>query len=121
MSTCESVPLIVLICPFCHLCSTPAVIRGASPYGNFLADDEPDHHQHQTFESLRAGAESSLSMVSDYTLSYGTDALEPARMVMGQDGRFVPAYVALDRKVRSRPPSAQSIRFDFPALLPMVI
>ena len=45
------------------------------------------------------GRESSLSMVSDYTLSYGTDALEAERLVHNADGRFVPAYVALDRKV----------------------
>ncbi len=81
------------------MCSTPVVIRGSSPYGNFLADEEPDAQPHHFTDNGRVGAESSLSMVSDYTLSYGTDALEPARMVMGQDGRFVPSYVALDRKV----------------------
>ena len=38
-------------------------------------------------------------MVSDYTLSYGSEALEPQQLVQNNDGRFVPAYVALDRKV----------------------
>ena len=39
------------------------------------------------------------SMVSDYTLSYGTNAIEPHQLVKNLDGRFVPSYVALDRKV----------------------
>ena len=89
----------------------PKVIRGHSPYGNFLADEmEPfDRKATRSMSSLGqastdsfydgAGRESSLSMVSDYTLSYGTDALEPQQLVQNGDGRFVPAYVALDRKV----------------------
>jgi len=85
------------------------VIRGYSNYGNFLRDEqeEPGMQQRST-SSLRqnstdswegAGRESSLSMVSDYTLSYGVEALEPQQLVQNNDGRFVPAYVALDRKV----------------------
>jgi len=38
-------------------------------------------------------------MVSDYTISYGMEALEPQQLVRNSEGRFVPSYVALDRKV----------------------
>jgi hypothetical protein len=88
----------------------PKVIRGYSTYGNFLADEQ-DGQQQRSSSSLKQasndsswmmegnGRESSLSMVSDYTLSYGSEALEPQQLVQNNDGRFVPAYVALDRKV----------------------
>jgi len=86
----------------------PKVIRGYSSYGNFLADEQGEPASRSS-SSLRrtsmaeswndGGRESSLSMVSDYTLSYGTEALEPQQLVQNNDGRFVPAYVALDRKV----------------------
>jgi len=87
----------------------PKVIRGYSNYGNFLADEQDEPGQaKRSLSSLKqasieswegGGRESSLSMVSDYTLSYGTEALEPQQLVQNNDGRFVPAYVALDRKV----------------------
>ena len=85
------------------------VIRGYSNYGNFLRDEQEEPgmpqrsvssmRQHSVDSWEGAGRESSLSMVSDYTLSYGTEALEPQQLVQNHDGRFVPAYVALDRKV----------------------
>ena len=90
---------------------TPKVIRGFSAYGNFLADatDNSDikvpQASTENWQSGRessftmGGRDSSLSMVSDYTLSYGLDALEADKLVANPDGRFVPAYVALDRKV----------------------
>ena len=85
------------------------VIRGYSNYGNFLRDEQEEPgmpqrsvssmRQHSVDSWEGAGRESSLSMVSDYTLSYGTDALEPQQLIQNGDGRFVPSYVALDRKV----------------------
>ena len=110
--------------PAIKLMAPPAakVIRGHSPYGNFLADEPDEGKVVKSMSNLSTtkqttgqmtqqasaenswltdggGRESSLSMVSDYTLSYGTDALEAERLVHNADGRFVPAYVALDRKV----------------------
>jgi hypothetical protein len=38
---------------------------------------------------MRPGAESQLSMVSDYTISYGMEALEPQQLVRNAEGRSV--------------------------------
>ena len=78
----------------------PVTIRGMSAYGNILADglDDAVSEDGRSFRGMD-GRDSSMSMVSDYTLSYGLEALDNDKLVKNDDGRFVPAFVALDRKV----------------------